>query len=386
MNWNFFKNRVSKVERFTNGLMFFSLNKGKTDAYAGNNLNAMLTSPAMLKVVKLIADTGSMANINLYSKGKLKEVNFLYSVKKQPNPHQTWTQFIWDYFFYTCYGTAYYYYEFSDLSKDNNIYFLDPSKIEFKNDKKFSLIFDNKKTENETFFYAENGTKKTLSLKNLKIISNLTTKNGTETNTNLNALIKVINNSERALTSKSGNLDYSDQFFLTNKEKKDIHSFSNFDDKEKQTIINSLNFNQNRVHVTSANLELKKFVDNKDLINFDEVYLNDLKIIGNFFSVPNDILEALNTGSTYENQEKSMARFVNYVLQPIIQKLTDVIEQEHNFEDVRGEWTHLSFMNVFEKEKSDKKQIDLTNLKIAKELGLDDKIIKNELNKIYENQ
>lgn len=389
MNW-FFRTNIKKVIRDASGGFFYSTFGGKKEDFTISSYKELIfKSPALLKVFKIICENGSLCNINLYSNGKLKDENFLYKIKNNPNPYQTWTDFIYDYFFYISIGNVYYYVERSDLSKDNNVYFLDPERIEFLNKRKKSLVFDNlgfkKNRKEEVFYYLEtDDTKRILSLNNLYIISDLTNYNGNDYRNNLDALAGVVSNSNKTISTKNVNLQYSSEFFLSNADKnsENITQFTGIGSSEKQSILNSLN-SGNNIHITSANLTLQRFVDNFGSLKLDDSFLSDLHIIGNFFGVPKDIIEASANGTTYENQEKSMGRFVDYVLKPKIQKFTDILELIHGFEDVRADWSHLSFMNVFSTENSKRKEIDLQNLKLAKELGLPEKLVEFELNKIY---
>jgi hypothetical protein len=87
--------------------------------------------------------------------------------------------------------------------------------------------------------------------------------------------------------------------------------------------------------------------------------------------VPRDVLEANLRGSTYENQEKATARHVEYSLKPAGQNLTDEFEIMFNYNELRPEWSHLMFNQVFEKERQEVLQLKLQNEQLARELGID---------------
>lgn len=97
--------------------------------------------------------------------------------------------------------------------------------------------------------------------------------------------------------------------------------------------------------------------------------MSDFFMIASLFNIPKDIIETMAKGSTYENQEKAMARFVEYALMPKAQKLTDWFETQFSFQDLRMSWSHLMFNQVFEKDRADKVGVQIDNILKAKEAG-----------------
>lgn len=88
------------------------------------------------------------------------------------------------------------------------------------------------------------------------------------------------------------------------------------------------------------------------------------------YGIPREVLDANTKGSTYENQEKSTGKHVEYSLKPAGTALTDVLEKRFSFQDLRMEWKHLSFNQVFEKDKAERQGIQLDNLKKAIDMGI----------------
>jgi hypothetical protein len=79
-----------------------------------------------------------------------------------------------------------------------------------------------------------------------------------------------------------------------------------------------------------------------------------------------------------------MGRMIDYCLKPLGQKLTDVFENIFNLQDLRKEFTHLSFNKIFEQERANVKQTQINNLKVSAELGLDQSIVQQKLKEIWE--
>jgi hypothetical protein len=129
---------------------------------------------------------------------------------------------------------------------------------------------------------------------------------------------------------------------------------------------------------------MQQMVSNLAQLELDDAYESDLIKIANMYDIPKDVIDILSKGSTYENQEKSLGRFINYTQMPKVQQFTDTIELILNEQDLRGHFKHLPFNSVFEVDKINNRKIELESLKIAQELGADSKIITDKLKQIYE--
>lgn len=388
INWG---RQIQSVERGQDGNYFYSflesVFKGKDENI--NKIETVLSNPAALKVLKFNADTFSLGKINSYSNGKIKAEDYLYSVQPRPNDWQTWTDFLWTYCFYLQIGNAY-------LYKTNSVmYFLDPCGIEMSESqrKKFYQISFSKYGENSkkntlsgSFKYRDkSGEKVTLDLKNLTVISDMTGISGDwfDGGSRLNALCDVVRNSKLSLKSKQINLEFSQKFLLSGQHDPDNVSTIPMSTAEKNNL-EKITRGGRQVHATKSRVDLKHFVDNLAQLKLDDAYLNDLHIIGNMYGIPKDVLEALAKGATYENQEKSLGRHVDYNLKPMGQKLTDNLEMIFGVDDLRINYNHLPFNQVFEKERAETNKLKIENLTAAQALGLDEKTIKQKLSEIYE--
>ena len=124
-NIGFGNNAPQVIERDSSGNWFYEMfsgsnaNKFKSDK---EKINVVLSNPAVLKVFAL--------NCDLFSLGKIND-DFLYTQRKKPNFKQNWTQFLWDYMFFTQLGTAYLWTPNNQLNETSPIQWLNPSLLEF---------------------------------------------------------------------------------------------------------------------------------------------------------------------------------------------------------------------------------------------------------------
>lgn len=379
----------NSIERDSSGNFFYSwlenYTSEKTFGSEAKKLETILTNPAAMKVLKFNADTGALGKINKLN-GKSEELDWLYTYAKKPNDWQTWTDFIWDYYFWIQFGRA-------CLYKQNNVmYFLIPSNIELntvQEDLFKQITFSSKgKREalNGTFKYKEaNGKTIKLELKNLYIINEMGSINGNwfKGASSFDSLYKVCVNSQLALSAKGSNLKFTDKFLVSGQTDQNNVSQLPMANEEKFSIEKAFK-GVRQIFATKSKVDVKQMVSNLDALKLDDHYLRDLHIIGNMFGIPKDVLEALGIGSTYENQEKSLGRHVDYNLLPKGQKLTDLLEVILEQDYLRFSFKHLSFNQVFETEKQNARKLELDNLTIAQQLGLNEKTVQNELNRIYE--
>ena len=105
MGWNL-NFSIGKLPNYTErdsaGNFFYSfLDKmlGKNSSSIEDTTKYTLCNPALLIVRKFIADYGSLAKIHAYKNNKLVGEDYIYEIAERPNPNQTWTELIWQYFF-----------------------------------------------------------------------------------------------------------------------------------------------------------------------------------------------------------------------------------------------------------------------------------------------
>ena len=392
------RNKPLSVERDSSGNFFYTMFSSKASFKEYNKLEAYKTTYALNTVIGIIKDTAKLANFNLYKNGKLENTNYLYQLKPKPNPYQTWTDFIEEYAVWYLLGTAYYYKQPGTDRTTQNEYWLNPDnfdnetkKILHKFGKKITSASKNeliKDNRNHIVKYQFND-KDTIQIPLKDIIpihSQPALENWYSCNSNIDALVKVINNSESALDSKNINLHFTQKYLVFQKDGKDDMSgqITGLTKTERDDINNKVMSNEKVIVSGKSNVELKRFIENLKQLGFDESFLNDYLLVGIRFGVPLEILGDFLRGKGLTSQgdakEKAMVQFVDMCLMPILQKLTDVLEllQEKN-QEVKAEFTHLWFMKFVLKQKEEQRALELANLKLAQELGIDITQAKNNV-------
>jgi hypothetical protein len=384
--YNPFSNNIHQAERNKNGEWFYQLFSSDNIAVKlkteKERLDAVLNNPAALKVFKLQCDLFSLAEVSVVNKGsnKIKSNDPLYNHLKRPNLYQTQRQFLWDYMFWTMLGTSYLYTS-SKVLNDNTIqYFLDPTRFVWTEEIINALdknIVSKKSYSNNMNMYIDyynlDGTWSKYQLKDITTFFDLSNGIGNwfRGNSAIDALYKVITNSEKGLDAKGINLDFSAKYFATGTHKEEDVYGSPMTDSEKNSIEKSFKKNK-AVHATKSNVTLQRFVDDIAALKLDEGYFADYFIIGGMYGIPRDVLEANLNGSTYENQEKARASFVDYCLRPKGEDLMNGLENIFGYNDrnidLHISWSHLSFMQVVERDRASLKASQLANLRQAQEM------------------
>jgi len=369
-NIGFGSNAPQTIERDLSGNFFYevinqqaNLNKFKNDK---DKINVILSNPAALKVFALNCDLFSLGKINTPAVN-----DFLYTQRKKPNFKQNWTQFLWDYMFFVQLGTAYLWTPNNSLNETSPIQWLNPAKLDFDSnliDKLNNLVLSNvtyKDLLKGTVKYSFGNTSKLIPISEITPFYDLTntvSNNSFKGVSRIDALYKVISNSENALNAKSINLEFS-QKFIASAKSESLESV-NMTDTEKRNIEGVVRGNKN-VHAIKKPIDIKRFVDDIARLKLDECFYNDYFMIGSMYGIPRDVLEANLKGSTYENQEKAVNRHVEYVLKPKGQMLTDSLEDLFNYPELIMSWEHLSFNQVFEKERQEVIKLKLENQILA---------------------
>ena len=343
----------------------------------------MLTNPALAKVVFLNCDVFSLAEIK---RKDGKENDPLINLLSNPNYLQSQRQFLWMYRFWTMFGTATMMPSNKRIDSDyQNLYWLNPTKMEWNNKtlNKLDKMIVSKSGYNEllnaTFKYKYNdGTKLPVSLK--EVVSFQDTVNGIDNwvigASRIDALWKILGNSESGLDAKNINLEFARKFLVsgTYDPTKDLNSLGTMQNVEKEDIRQKLRSNE-PVHPIKSEVEIKRFVEDLAKLKLDDSYDADLSKVGSMYNIPNDILEALKKGTTYENQEKSIGRHIEYSEKP---KAKDLLEGLCKFfglnpNDYEISFNDNSFMQVFEKDKAEVNNKNAKTFEILVKNGADQK-------------
>ena len=384
--YNPFNSNIHEAERYTNGDWFFKLfgsnGSDKRIMSEKERLEAVMCNPAALKVFKLQCDMFSLGDIKAIRNEKPQPNDKILKFLKSPNPYQTHRQYLWDYMFWNMLGTAYLY-SSSKIIKDSTVqYFLDPSRFVWTEEllHKLDTNILSKKAfsdlEKLTIqYYNLDGSYTKYQLSEITPFFDLSNGLGNwyRGSSAIDALYKVICNSGASVTAKGINLEFSGKYFITGQHKEgDIYGTPMATD-EKDNIEKSVRSGK-PVHAIKSMVDLKRFVENIDKLKLDEAYFSDYFKIASMYGIPKDVAEAYAQGSTYENQEKSKAAWIEQSLAPKGEDLMDGLQkifgyQESNI-DLVISWNHLSFMQVFERDRAAVKATQLANLNMAKEMGI----------------
>ena len=350
-----------------------------------SKINAVLSNPAALKVFALQCDLFSLAKPQVKQGDKLLEDDPYLQLLKNPNPFQSQRQFLWDYMFWNMIGNAVLYIKSDDVDRVNNMmYFLDTSRIVFpiKLQEKISRLVLSKKAlreiEDEKVEYKnENGKSNYFKVKELLFVSDLTNSTGNwfKGSSRLDALYKIIDNSEAGLDSKNINTRFLGKYMVSGKIDERNVNLPMMKAGEKKEIEDRVVGSKN-IHAVQTPVNISRFVENPDVLkSLDESYLADYFKIGKMYGIPRDVLEAYNS-STYENQEKARGSHVSYTLSPKGEDLGDSTSERLGYNEQKKvilfDWSHLPFMQVFEKDRA------IVNMTKARSL---DALIKSGVNR-----
>lgn len=344
----------------------------------------VLSNPAVLKVFCLQCDLFSMGKVTVeQDKEELESDPFLTLVGK-PNPFtQTQSQFLWDFMFWNMLGTSYCYVDSAVVDrKGNKLYFLNPAQLEFPYEFeriKDKLVFSDEEADRikkmEITYRYSDGTTFRFPFDRLVITYDLTNSVGNffRGPTRLDALYKVITNSEYTLDAENINIRYSGKFLVGSDKAVGQSIKVGMTNEEKDDISAKIDSNEKSVWPLQSMVKIQRFVSDMAALQLKDQYLHQYFIIGSMYGIPRDVLEAYNS-STYENQEKARAAHVNYCLDPKGEQFMDGFENHFDYPATKKKisisWKHLPFMEVFQKQKADTQKVVIENLNSLLTLGV----------------
>lgn len=356
--------------------------------YGGDreNLSMILSNPAVMKVFSLQCDLFSMGKVKVTkedSEEEIKDDPFL-DLLRDPNPFTgTESQFLWDFMFWNMLGTSYCYVNSKDVtSPGNKMYFLDPSRIVWPQkliDDADKLIFS-EATAKElgrtiiTYKYKDGKTIQ-FPFNRLILSHDLTNSVGNffRGPSRLDALTKIISNSEHTLDADNINIRYSGKFLVGSDKAIGQSIKVGMSTEEKDDIIAKIDHNGKNVFPLQSMVKIQRFVSDMASLELDKKYLHLYFVTGNMYGIPRDVLEAYNS-ATYENQEKARAAHVNYTLEPKGEQFMDGFETYFGYRKAKKKidisWDHLPFVQVFAKEKAETQKLTIENLTSLLALGV----------------
>ena len=341
-------------------------------------LEVVLRSPAVLSVFKLQCDLFSLSKIGI--KDNPDATSPLLDKLKQPNPFQGGRQWLWDYMFYLMLGNAFMEAASRVITPENNIYWLNTANLEFDDnllDKLDKHLFSKKEVDklekNTIEYHYRDGNTRKIPLKDVESFTDLTNSTGNwyAGSSALDALYKVVSNSEAALNAKNINLDFAGKYIVGGDTAADNIYEPTLSKGEKDSIENIVRSGK-KVHAVKSQISISRFVDNIAQLELDDSYFADYYVIGKMYGIPREVLEAnLERGSTFDNQEISRASYVEYVLTP---KGEDLVEGLKNYfslsEDLEITWNHLLFMQSVKKNEAEVNNTRADTIKTLVEAGV----------------
>lgn len=338
--------------------------------FGSNSLiNIALKNPAVLKVFALQCDLFSLGQIKVNDKdGKLIDDDPFIRLIANPNPYEEQSDFLWNYMFNNMLGNAYAYVDSKSITERNRLYILDSWKVkipdtlkEFSDKIILSTGTENAINKQQVRYIFDDGTSTKLDWGKIIHIPDLRVNCRFYGASRIDALKKIIANSEAALNAENININYSGKFLVASENSVDKLPLSDVEKKDIETkMIGGKN-----VHAVKSMLEIRRFVENMAALELDKKYLNAYYLVGKMYGIPRDVLEAYES-STFENQEKARGAHVSYSLQPRGNALMNGFERMFGYQeqgkDIFITWEHLPFMQVFEEQRANIKKSTLESL------------------------
>ena len=324
--------------------------------------NAVFSNPALLKVFALQCDLFSLGRIVVRdAAGNDLPNDPVAKLLNNPNAYQGNTQMLWDVMFNYMLGNVYAYIDSDVPTEDNILYILEIHKIKWPkelNKRKDKIILSNKsKKEIDDMiveYTYEDGTSMKIPLKKIIRLTDLSNGQGNffKGKSRIDSLYKVLSNADKSLNATNINIEYSGKFLVSGQQDLENVNDELMGQDEKEDIEKKMN-NKKRVHAVKSKIDIKRFVENAKALGLDESYRSAYFIIGSMYNIPRDVLEAYLQGSTYENQEKSVARHISYTLQPKGDDFLEALAVRFGYTDKKITicWDHLPFMQIFLKDK-----------------------------------
>lgn len=329
----------------------------------------VLSNPAMLKVFALQCDLFSLGKFYLYKGEQEIEEDKILDLLNEPNPFQSSQEFLWEYMFWQMLGLSQIFIYKKDLDSlliPNKMYLLVPYQLDFPeeiNDSKGKIILTDKTLRQiddkfVTYNYPD-GTNFKFKYGNLVSIKDLSTPNlGSDIDSRIDALTKVITNNEESLNSQNINIRFAGKFMVAGKSDPNNVNELPLSNAEKLDI-EEKSLRSSPVEAVKSMIDIKRFVENAGNQKLDEAFLNTYFFIGTMYGIPRDVLEAYNS-STYENQEKARGAHVDYSLRPkgdvLAGKLSKFFGLYEKGLQIELDWDHLPFTQVFEEQRAKVRQ------------------------------
>lgn len=365
----------------------FAVHDASAKYHEINRINMVLQSPAALKVFSLQCDLFSMGKVTVEQNDTPLEEDPFLDLISNPNPFtDTESQFLWDFMFYNMLGAAYCYVDSKvvDGLSRNYLYLLEPHKIEWpesfrlNKDKLLRSKAEVKALDKTMITYRyDDGSTFEFPFDRLVICHDLTNAVGNfyKSPSRLDALCKIISNSEYILDSHNVNIRYTSKFMVGTDSKQG--TMPGLGPDEKQDLIDNIDHSDRTVYPVRTKPTISRFVSDLAALQLPKEYMDQAFLIGGMYGIPRDVME-LYMSATYENQEKARAAHVNYTLEPKGNQFMDAFEIHFGYKEqgknIKISWKHLPFMQQFVKTDAEGKkvQVEVFNSLLAMGMSVDD--------------
>lgn len=348
-----------------------------------DKVNAIFSSPALLKVICLQCDLFSLGKIFVYKNGKDVGKHPALDRLAKPNPFQNGSQLLWDMMFWSMVGNAHCYVNSHIPANETmQLYFLDTTKMRWPEDflkTSDQMVFSKAgiKRINDTAidYKYDDGSIIPIRVGDIITLNDLTNGIGNrfKSMSRIPALRKIIENTEATLDANNINTRYTGKFLVSGSANPLDVTKSPLKEEEKESIEEAMN-GRKKVWAVKSMVEIRRFVENFKNLDLPTMYLHNYFVIGNMFGIPKDVLEAALQGATYENQEKAVGRHISYTLQPkgddFMEALTRFWGMDVADEQLVIDWSHLPFMQVFMKDLTAAQLVQMQTLTTMLKLGI----------------
>ena len=344
-------------------------------------LDAILSNPALFTVFSINCDLFSLGKVCVYdNNGELFQDHPLYNLVQNPNFFSTESQFLYDFMFWNMLGNAYLYVDSKVDIDGNSLYFLNSSKIDFPKemtqnaDKLFLSRRNAEKFLRNQIEYIQDNNKK-IKIPYNKILhfndTTSTTKAWFKGSSKIDALYKVISNSELSLDSKNIELLFTKKYMVAGKIGEDDLDNPMLSPEDKKDIEQKV-MSERPVTAVRRTIDIKRFVETLKSEGLDKSFMHDLFTMARLFGIPKDVIEvSLDGGAKYENQEKSRGNHVDYALKPKGDEFLNGLMKYFGFEGkAEMKWDHLPFMHFRAMQDNESKKAKAEGFKILMESGV----------------
>lgn len=338
---------------------------------AFNNVNQdylrwFITNPVLFSVVATRAKLYSQMKITAHKENgdelTINEVPHLKLISK-PNYFQSQQDWLYQQMvFLSATGNNIIYQKniYSNDEPPKAMYNLYPADVDYKKvqeiDKFFTLDKDVKSFEEQAIKYRLHN--QTLDLKIKDLIPLYDVCNGLEKDTmfkstsRVSALTRNLANIEENMASENINLQFSQKYLAKNNN--NIQGVSTQIHEDDREAIRKV-IQDKSLQITNGDIEVKHLVSDLKRLYLSEIFGHDAMVICNAFEINPDVISYALGGSTYENQQYGIIRYIQNSIQPDADNLMNSLTNSWGLDmkgiKLKASYNHLPVMQPLYKEK-----------------------------------